>query len=423
MDSISSLKRAGLELYERPTTATANAGTARSPHGSRASTKSRKTGSDNALREPSRDPEERSQAGTHASSHDRTNAATNTPPQRTYAWAIREVLGGRALGKDEIIKEVLERHAEWFPGRPLETVRAGLHTTFSNHSKSKDPKIREWAREWAREGGHTPERARTTVWTRAEVDLPAEVPASTVECYSATARTDGQDNDPAVQAPTGYHISRPQDRSVQSSSAASRGSTQHVDSPRTPSAPPPRALALGNGRLHLSNILSHPPAHPDHPPSISGIDSHHVQVVPPPPPSSSEEAFGYAAAGASLNETLPATGSDKTPSTQTPDPEHSPRPRSPGHSRLAPQLLDWGSEVGRIREMMSQLEERKTRKMTISKEAQELQQKKEEAVAVAVQLEAELQEARKRMSAASQEAEEFENEVKQRTAILLGSVS
>ncbi|KAK3613162.1 hypothetical protein LTR22_028275, partial [Elasticomyces elasticus] len=292
-----------------------------------------------------------------------------------------------------------------------------------NHSKSKDPKFREWAREWAREGGHTPERARTTVWTRAEVDLPAEVPASTVECYSATARTDGQDNDPAVQAPTGYHISRPQDRSVQSSSAASRGSTQHVDSPRTPSAPPPRALALGNGRLHLSNILSHPPAHPDHPPSISGIDSHHVQVVPPPPPSSSEEAFGYAAAGASLNETLPATGSDKTPSTQTPDPEHSPRPRSPGHSRLAPQLLDWGSEVGRIREMMSQLEERKTRKMTISKEAQELQQKKEEAVAVAVQLEAELQEARKRMSAASQEAEEFENEVKQRTAILLGSVS
>ncbi|KAK5673910.1 hypothetical protein LTS10_013316 [Elasticomyces elasticus] len=72
---------------------------------------------------------------------------------------------------------------------------------------------------------------------------------------------------------------------------------------------------------------------------------------------------------------------------------------------------------------MSQLEERKTRKTTISREAQELQQKKEEAVDVAVQLEAELQEAMKRMSAASQEDEEFENEVKQRTAILLGSVS
>ncbi|KAK3614848.1 hypothetical protein LTR56_026976 [Elasticomyces elasticus] len=406
MDSISSLKRA-----------------ARSPHGSRASTKSRRTGPDGASRESSRDPEERSQAGTHASSHDRTNAAINTPPQRTYAWAIREVLGLRALGKDEIIKEVLERHAEWFPARLPETVRAGLHTTFSNHSKSKDPKIREWAREWAREGGHTSERARTIVWTRAEVDLPAEVPASTVECYLATARTDSQDNGPAVQAHTAIHTSRLQDRSLQSSNTGSRGSTQHIDSPRTPSAPPPRALALGNGQLHLSNILSHPPPHPDHPPSISGIDSHQVQVVPPPLPSSSEEAVEHIAARASLNETLPKTGSDKTQSTQTPDPEQSPRPRSPGNPRLTPQLLDWGSEVGRIREMMSQLEERKMRKTTISREAQELQQKKEEAVAVAVQLEAEVKEARKRVTAASQEAEEFENEVKKRTAILLGSVS
>ncbi|KAK5711314.1 hypothetical protein LTR17_018485 [Elasticomyces elasticus] len=237
------------------------------------------------------------------------------------------------------------------------------------------------------------------------------------------SNTDGQDNGPAVQAPTGYHTSRPQERSLQSSSAGSRGSTQHVDSPRTPSAPPPRALALGNGRLHLSNILSHPPAHPDHPPSISGIDSYHVQTVPPPPPSSSEGAIGHVAARASLNETLPETGSDKTPSTQTPDPEQSPRPGSPEHLRVTPQLLDWGSEVGRIREMMSQLEERKTRKTTIYKEAQELEQKKEEAVAVVVQLEAEVQEARKRTSAASQEAEKVENEVKKRTAILLGSVS
>ncbi|KAK4901052.1 hypothetical protein LTR49_027345 [Elasticomyces elasticus] len=292
-----------------------------------------------------------------------------------------------------------------------------------NWKLSKDPKIREWAREWAREGGHTSERARTTVWTRAEVDLPAEIPASTVECYSAPARTDGQDSSPAVEAHTASHTSRPQDRSLQSSSAASRGSTQHVDSPRTPSAPSPKALALGNGRLHLSNILSHPPAQPDYPPRLSGIDPQHVQMVPPPLPSSSDEVIAYVAARASLNETLPVTGSDKIPSTQTPDPEQSPRPRSPGHSRLTPQLLDWGSEVGRIREMMSQLEERKTKKTTIFEEAQELQQKKEEAVALAVQLEADVQEARKRMSAASQEAEEFENEVKKRTAGLLGSVS
>ncbi|KAK3618627.1 hypothetical protein LTR22_026311, partial [Elasticomyces elasticus] len=100
-------------------------------------------------------------------------------------------------------------------------------------------------------------------------------------------------------------------------------------------------------------------------------------------------------------------GPDKVLPTETADLEQSPRPRSPENPRLTPQLLDWGTEVGRIREMMLQLEARKTRKTTISKEAQELQQKKEDAVAVVVQLEAEVQEARKRVSAASQEAEEL----------------
>ncbi|KAK5711501.1 hypothetical protein LTR17_018376 [Elasticomyces elasticus] len=260
-------------------------------------------------------------------------------------------------------------------------------------------------------------------WRLAEVDLPAEVPASAVECYPATARTDGQDNGYKGQAHTTSHISRPQDQSLQSISAASRGATQHDNGPCTASAPSPRGLALGNGRVHPPNILSHPPPRSNHPPSISGSNSHHLQGLPPPPPSSSEDAVGDIAARASPIETLPETGFEKTPSIQTPDPEQLATPGCAGHSRLAPQLLDWGSEVGRIREMVSQLEERKTRKMTISKEAQELQQKKEEAVAVAVQLEEELQEAMKRISAASQEAEEFENEVKQRTAILLGSVS
>ncbi|KAK3613290.1 hypothetical protein LTR56_027972, partial [Elasticomyces elasticus] len=95
----------------------------------------------------------------------------------------------------------------------------------------------------------------------------------------------------------------------------------------------------------------------------------------------------------------------------------------PGHSRLTPQLLDWGSEVGRIREISAKVEESKTRKTTIFKDAQELQQKKEEAGAVAVQLEAQVQEAGIRICAASREAEEFESEVKKRSAIFLGSVS
>ncbi|KAK3615878.1 hypothetical protein LTR22_027262, partial [Elasticomyces elasticus] len=63
------------------------------------------------------------------------------------------------------MKEVLERRTEFFPNKSADTVRAGLHTTFSNHSKSKDPKIREWAREYIGERGRT-----TTVWACAEVN-------------------------------------------------------------------------------------------------------------------------------------------------------------------------------------------------------------------------------------------------------------
>ena len=49
------------------------------------------------------------------------------------------------LEKEQVLEEVGRHCAEWFPDRPLETVRAGLHSTFSVQAKSKDPKIWEWA--------------------------------------------------------------------------------------------------------------------------------------------------------------------------------------------------------------------------------------------------------------------------------------
>ncbi|KAK3614045.1 hypothetical protein LTR56_027514 [Elasticomyces elasticus] len=79
--------------------------------------------------------------------------------------------------------------------------------------------------------------------------------------------------------------------------------------------------------------------------------------------------------------------------------------------------------IARIKEMMLQLEEMKARTTTISKEAQESKQKKDGAVALAAQLEAEVQEAKNRISAAAfQESEESETKVKKRTATLLGTV-
>ena len=64
--------------------------------------------------------------------------------QRTYIKAICEVLDQHPSGLET--EQILERREDIVqPDRPLETVRAGLHSTFSVQAKSKDPKIWEWA--------------------------------------------------------------------------------------------------------------------------------------------------------------------------------------------------------------------------------------------------------------------------------------
>ncbi len=96
---------------------------AQSPREPCDSSKARRTDIHPTSRESSTDRQERSRAGAEADSNDRSTVPVHTPSQRTYVGAICQVLDRRALGKDEIIKEVMEHHTEWFQDRPRETVK------------------------------------------------------------------------------------------------------------------------------------------------------------------------------------------------------------------------------------------------------------------------------------------------------------
>ncbi|KAK0259592.1 hypothetical protein LTR35_018094 [Friedmanniomyces endolithicus] len=129
-----------------------------------------KTNFPHASRGPSIDQQDRKRTGIHVTSNDRTPLSAKAASQRTYIKAICEVLdqhpGG--LEKEQVLEEVGIHCAEWFPDRPLETVRAGLHSTFSVQAKSKNPKIWEWAVE-APQASQNDAASKKRIWTSARV--------------------------------------------------------------------------------------------------------------------------------------------------------------------------------------------------------------------------------------------------------------
>ncbi|TKA69041.1 hypothetical protein B0A55_10982 [Friedmanniomyces simplex] len=68
---------------------------------------------------------------------------------RSYINAICDVLDRYpdGAGKEQVMKEVMERRAEWWPDKQDDTVRRGLAVAFSTEPKSKAPRIWEWRKE------------------------------------------------------------------------------------------------------------------------------------------------------------------------------------------------------------------------------------------------------------------------------------
>ncbi|KAK4908614.1 hypothetical protein LTR49_022517 [Elasticomyces elasticus] len=314
----------------------------------------------------------------HAADNDTSlSEAVNTPSQPTYVGAIREVLGVRALAKEEIMKEVLERRTEFFPNKSADTVRAGLHTTFSNHSKSKEPKIREWAREYIGERGRT-----TTVWACAEVNLQGGTETSVIECAPAPAGVDGISNVAAAPVQTPLRTSTPQGPSTttHSSNIGPASSTQPNNSPRTYA--PLTSWRPGSTLDHESGQERH--FHHSDGSKTSEGDSTHITTR------------------LQSNTMLSAAGLDETDSSaRMIGQEATTSPTNVETVSTDPQLLGWGHEVSQIREMASRLEEMKASTTTLSGQEQALQAEREAILARATHLEKEIQEMPRQTSLSS----------------------
>ncbi|KAK3613665.1 hypothetical protein LTR56_027747 [Elasticomyces elasticus] len=333
----------------------------------------------------------------HAADNDTSlSEAVNTPSQPTYVGAIREVLGGRALPKEEIMKEVLERRTEFFPNKSADTVRAGLHTTFSNHSKSKDPKIREWAREYIGERGRT-----TTVWACAEVNLQGGTESSAIECAPTPAGVDGTPSGAAAPGQSPLRTSTPQGPSTtsHSSNVGPTGSTQPNNSPRTYA--PLTSWRPGGTLDHESGQERH---------------SHHSDSS-----KTSEGDSTHTTSRLQSNTMSSAAGLDETDSSARMNgQEATSSPTNVETVSTDPQLLSWGHEVSQIRKMASRLEEMKASTTTLSEQEQALQAEMEAILARATHLEKEIQETHRQLKVVSEAAKKTEVEVKKRTTELLG---
>ncbi|KAK5674118.1 hypothetical protein LTS10_013139 [Elasticomyces elasticus] len=333
----------------------------------------------------------------HAADNDTSlSEAVNTPSQPTYVGAIREVLGGRALPKEEIMKEVLERRTEFFPNKSADTVRAGLHTTFSNHSKSKDPKIREWAREYIGERGRT-----TTVWACAEVNLQGGTESSAIECAPTPAGVDGVPTVAATPVQTPLRTSTPQGLSTtsQSSHIGPTSSIQPNNSPR----------------MYAPSTLWRPGSTLDH---ESGQErhSHHSDGS-----KTSEGDSTHTTSRLQSNTMSSAAGLDETDSSARMNgQEATSSPTNVETVSTDPQLLSWGHEVSQIRKMASRLEEMKASTTTLSEQEQALQAEMEAILARATHLEKEIQETHRQLKVVSEAAKKTEVEVEKRATELLG---
>lgn len=379
MAAVGSKKRPGTRICQ----ATADRGetdcwVADSPRNPRASSKARRAGDishDSSSRSSSVDGHILLRtADTELQMHE----VASTPIQTTYAAAIREVLGKRALPKEEIIKAVLERHAEFFPSKAYETVKAGLHTTFSNQAKHKDPKIREWERQLLGDGSKA-----VTVWARAEIDLQAGVESSADDRASALDGTADGINTPSMTAP---RIGTPLGNPVPGRRDSETGPTGHARE----SAHAPVSVLWRAGASREDSQQERVPHHWTSGQSPPNLDSDATQSV-------------AQTIQASLN-----AGSDGEVTVGT----------VAASSDL--QILEWGRSVGRIKELTSQLEEMRAESTQLSKREQGLQADKEELLARQTQLDKEIQEARRQLDVSTEEATKIEDEVKRKTMELLG---
>ncbi|KAK1046749.1 hypothetical protein LTR74_017889 [Friedmanniomyces endolithicus] len=375
----------------------------------------------NASRRSSIDQQDHNRTGIPATSNDRTPVSAKATSQRTYIKAICEVLDQHTSGleKEQILEEVGRHCAEWFPDRPLETVRAGLHSTFSVQAKSKDPKIWEWAVEASQDDAVSKKR----IWLRARV-----YPQTTARPASAYRHQLSDSPAAGPRLSTTPH-DKPQSRALADARTDSlptsdkSGTSRRNEIPdgngsmRAPNNDKEQAplhlwrAAAQDSRLDQSIIPLDESANLSQPGDVSTVGHRGEQVVNDPRESgASESVTPHVDTPPHAPSTSPQTGQHEKRASPPRDFESAQWPQRLGEAGSDPQLIHWGKQVRRRKQMASQLKSIRERKATLSNEAESIQHRKEELLGQVAELERQAHEARKQADETERQCEYLQAE-------------
>ncbi|KAK0927167.1 hypothetical protein LTR29_017719 [Friedmanniomyces endolithicus] len=362
----------------------------------------------NTSRGASIDQQDRKRTGMPITSNDRTPVSAKATSQRTYIKAICEVLDQHPSGleKEQVLEEVGRHRAEWFPDRSFETVRAGLHSTFSVQAKSKDPKIWEWAVE-ASQASQDDAASKKRIWSRAKVypqttarpasayrhqqsDSPTAGPRLSTtphnipqSCALADARTDS--------LPTSDKSGTSRRNDIVDGNGPMRARNDNKE--RAPLHL--WRAAAQDSRLNQSIITLDESANLSQPADVSTVGHHDEQVVKDPESGASEPVTPHVDTPPHAPSTSPETGPHERRASPPGDSESALWPQGLGEAGSDTQLIHWGKQVRQRKQMAAQLKSVGERKATLSSEAESIQHRKEELLGQVVELERQAHEARK----------------------------
>ncbi|KAK0302054.1 hypothetical protein LTR01_008997 [Friedmanniomyces endolithicus] len=363
----------------------------------------------NASRGSSIDQQDRKRTGVHATFNDCTPVSAKATSQRTYIKAICEVLDQHPSGveKEQILEEVGRHCAEWFPDRPLETVKAGLHSTFSVQAKSKDPKIWEWAVE-ASQASQDDAASKKRIWSRARV-----YPQTTARPASAYRHQLSDSPTAGPRLSTTPH-DKPQSRALADSRTDSfptseksstfrrneivdgNGSMRAQNNDKEQAPLHLWRAAAQDSRLNQSIITLDESANLSQPGDVSTVGHLDEQVVKDLRESgASEPVTPHVDTPSHASSTSPQTGQHERRASPPRDFESAQWPQRLEEAGSDPQLIHWGKQVRRRKQMTSQLKSIRERKATLSNEAESIQHRKEELLGQVAELERQAHEARK----------------------------
>jgi len=317
------------------------------------------------------------------------------------------------LEREHVLEEVARHGAEWFPDRPLETVRAGLHSTFSVQAKSKDPKIWEWAVK-ASQASQDDAALKKRIWSRASV-----YPQTTARPASAHRHQLSDSPAAGPRLSTTPH-DKPQSRAVadaRTDSLPTSGTSGTIrrneildgdGSMRAQNNEKEQAplhlwrAAAQDSRLDQSIITLDKSANLSQPGDVSTVGHRDEQVVKDPRESGAAESVTpHVDTPSYAPSTSPQTGQHERRASPPRDFESAQWPQRLGEAGSDPQLIHWeasdteeadGVSAGKYKGTKGYVRERKA---TLSNEAESIQNRKEGLLGQVTELERQAHEARK----------------------------